>query len=88
LFAAVPVLRLTPLEPGLAETLIRILQIAVIALLTWITTGITDILGAVYLRRYGVASNNDLSIRKHVTQIRILKRAATTLIVVVGVAAL
>lgn len=87
LFAVVPVLRLTPVEPGLAEMLIRVLQIAVVALLTWIATLITDILGAVYLRRYSAENDDDFSVRKHVTQIRILKRAAATVIVVIGLAA-
>lgn len=86
LFAVVQVLRLTPLQPGLATLLIHLLQIAMIALLTWIAKLITDIAGAVYLRRFGAGSEDDLMARKHVTQIRILKRAAATVIVVIGIA--
>jgi small-conductance mechanosensitive channel len=87
LFVAVAVLRLMPLEPGLASTLIRILQITMIALLTWIATRVTDIFGAVYLRRFQKDSTDDFVARKQVTQIRILKRAAATVITVIGVAA-
>ncbi|MFZ5736649.1 MAG: mechanosensitive ion channel family protein [Pseudomonadota bacterium] len=87
LFVAVAVLRLMPLEADLAQTLIRILQITVIALLTWIATRMTDIFGAVYLRRFHKESTDDFLARKQVTQIRILKRAAATLITVVGIAA-
>lgn len=87
LFAAVAVLRLMPLEADLAQTLIRILQITVIALLTWIATRVTDILGAVYLRNFQKDTTDDFTARKQVTQIRILKRAAATVITVIGVAA-
>ncbi|MGX7742047.1 mechanosensitive ion channel family protein [Rhodopseudomonas parapalustris] len=87
LFAAVAVLRLMPLEADLAQTLIRILQITVIALLTWIATRVTDILGAVYLRNFQKDTTDNFTARKQVTQIRILKRAAATVITVIGVAA-
>ena len=67
LFAAVAVLRLMPLEADLAQTLIRILQITVIALLTWIATRVTDILGAVYLRNFQKDTTDDFTARKQVT---------------------
>jgi len=80
-------LQLARLEGAMAEVLLRLLQIAFIGLLTWVAIVSVDIFGAVYLRRFRLDVEDNLLARKQVTQIRILKRATVSLIVVVGVAA-
>ncbi|WP_063800173.1 mechanosensitive ion channel family protein [Bradyrhizobium retamae] len=84
IFFTTLLLQLTPIGSALAALLARVLQIALIALLTWMAIVITEIFGSVYLRRLQVDVEDNLLARKHATQVRILKRAAVTVIAVIG----
>jgi small-conductance mechanosensitive channel len=61
--------------------------IAVIALLGWFAMTALHVWAVLHLRRFKLDSEDNLLARKHVTQIRILQRAAGTLIVVITVSA-
>jgi small-conductance mechanosensitive channel len=90
-FAAVMValslaLQLGPIGGTAANLLTRLMQVAFISLLTWVAIVTTDIFGSIYLGRLRVDVEDNLLARKHVTQIRILKRAAVTIIALIGIA--
>ena len=90
-FAAVMIalslsLQLGPISGTAANALTRLMQVAFIALLTWVAIVTTDIFGSIYLGRLRVDVEDNLLARKHVTQIRILKRAAVTIIALIGIA--
>jgi small-conductance mechanosensitive channel len=79
-------LQLGPISGSAADVLTRLMQVAFIALFTWVAIVTTDIFGSVYLGRLRLDVEDDLLARKHVTQIRILKRAAVTIIALIGIA--
>jgi small-conductance mechanosensitive channel len=90
-FAAVMValslsLQLGPISGSVADVLTQLMQVAFIALFTWDAIVTTDIFGSIYLRRSRLDVEDNLLARKHVTQIRILKRAAVTIIALIGIA--
>jgi len=90
-FAAVMVvlnlsLQLGPISGTTANVLTRLMQMAFIALLTWVAVVTTDIFSSVYLDRLRPDLAENFLARKHVTQIRILKRAAVTIIALIGIA--
>jgi small-conductance mechanosensitive channel len=62
------------------------LLIAVILLWGWAVMSALDIGAALYLRRYRVDVADNLLARKHLTQVRILRRALATLIVLLTAA--
>jgi small-conductance mechanosensitive channel len=81
------ILPLAPIEPHWSAVLTRILQLAFILLLGWTALAVIYAGSDVYLSRYRLDDPGNLLARKHVTQVRILKGAITTLIVVITLAA-
>jgi small-conductance mechanosensitive channel len=79
--------QIAPISGEIATLVTRVMQIALIMLLTWFAIVTVDIFGSVYLQRFRVDVEDNLLARKHVTQVRILKRVAATLIVVIGLSA-
>jgi small-conductance mechanosensitive channel len=79
-------LQLGPIGGTAATGLTRLMQIALIALLTWLAIVTTEIFGSVYLFRLQNDLEENLLARKLVTQIRILKSAAVTIIALIGIA--
>jgi small-conductance mechanosensitive channel len=79
-------LQLGPISGSVADVLTQLMQVAFIALFTWVAIVTTDIFGSIYLRRSRLDVEDNLLARKHVTQIRILKRAAVTIIALIGIA--
>jgi small-conductance mechanosensitive channel len=75
-----------PLTHYQSELLKHVLLIAFILLMGWITLVAMDIAAALYLRGFRTDVEDNLLARKHLTQIRILKRAAAILVGVVTVA--
>lgn len=75
-----------PLSDGLASLVRHGLLIAAILMAGWILLTALDIAAAIYLRRYKVEVEDNLLARKHLTQVRILRRALATLVIVVTVA--
>jgi small-conductance mechanosensitive channel len=61
----------------------RVLLLAFIMLLGWVALTALDIWVTIYLRRYTTVAADDVLARKHITQTRILRRVAATLIVMV-----
>ncbi len=86
-FALAAVLPSTPFNPAVIETLGRILLIAFIALAGWMAHIAMETASGLYLSRFQTESTDNLLARKHVTQVRVLMRAAHTLIVLVTVSA-
>jgi small-conductance mechanosensitive channel len=86
-FALATALQSTPFSPAVSATFGRLLLIAFIVLAGWIAHIATEAGSTVYLRRFHADSDDNLLARSHVTQVRILKRALHTLIVVVTVSA-
>ncbi|HEX3500559.1 MAG TPA: mechanosensitive ion channel domain-containing protein [Stellaceae bacterium] len=65
----------------------RILLLAFVILLGWVALTALDIWVTIYLRRFTTAAAEDPMARKHITQMRILRRIAATLIVIITVSA-
>lgn len=76
-----------PFDDATALALGRTLTLAFVMLLGWIAVRAVDIGATVYLRRFRLDVEDNLLARKHVTQVRILKRALDTLVVIITVAA-
>jgi small-conductance mechanosensitive channel len=77
------VLPSTGFSDAVSAPIDRILLIAVIVLAGWIAHVAVESGSSLYLRRFQTESADNVLARKHVTQVRILKRALHTLIVVV-----
>jgi small-conductance mechanosensitive channel len=87
IIALVIVLPVAPIDPTAIAVLTRILSLATIALLGWIAVTATHVTGDLYLRRLRLEAADDLLARKHITQVRIMRRVVDTLIVVLTVSA-
>jgi small-conductance mechanosensitive channel len=87
ILALVVVLPVAPIDPTAITVLARILSLATITLLGWIAVTATHVTGDLYLRRFRLDAADNLLARKHVTQVRILRRVVDTLIVVLAVSA-
>lgn len=81
------VLPLVHLSADLTEALIAALRVIFVILVGWIALVAVDIGVAVYLRRYRLDSEDNLLARKHVTQMRLLKRAISTVVILLTVGA-
>lgn len=79
-------LPLAPLAEAPAAWLGQGLHMGVIIALGWIVLTALDIGAALHLRKYRIDVEDNLVARKHLTQVRILRRAAATLIVVFTIA--
>jgi len=77
-----------PMSPGQADLMQHLLLVAFIALMGWLSGIALGIWATLYLRHYQLDVEDNLLARKHTTQMRILQRVATILIVVVTVAAM
>ena len=86
-FALAAALQATPFSPPVSLSLGRLLLIAFIVLAGWIAHVAVETGSSVYLRRFTLESADNLLARKHITQVRILKRALHTLILVVTLSA-
>lgn len=80
-------LPLLPVPPALQETLTGTLRVIFIALIGWIVLTALNIAADVYLRRFRIDVADNLLARKQVTQVRVLKGAVGTLVVILTLAA-
>src|SRR6266851_567531 len=87
IFALGAAAQAAPLAPELKAAFTQIVLLAFVALLGWVALIAVDLAAHLYLRRVQIEVADDLLARKHVTQVRILERAAETLVIVVTVAA-
>jgi small-conductance mechanosensitive channel len=85
-FALSAASQLAPFGPAVAAVLTSTLLIAFIVLAGWIAHIAVVISIDLYLRRFRVEADN-LQARKHITQVRILQRAANTLVVLLTLGA-
>jgi small-conductance mechanosensitive channel len=76
----------TPLDPATAATVHHTLLIAFIILAGWIGVIAVRLAGQIYSRRLPAGAADDVSTRKHLTQVRILERTGAALILVVTTA--
>ena len=73
----------SPLDPGPSETMREALVFLFILTIGWMLIGASDMWAVVYLRRFNMATEDNLVARKHITQARILQRIAALLIGIV-----
>lgn len=73
----------SPLHPEPSTAIRQALLFAFILNIGWMLIGASDMWAVVYLRRYNMASEDNLLARKHITQARILQRVAALLIAIV-----
>jgi small-conductance mechanosensitive channel len=76
------VVRVAPISDNAAAALGGILNVAFIALLGWVALTAVQISSQIYLQQFRLDTEDNLLARKHVTQVRILKRAIDVLIVI------
>src|SRR5216683_222841 len=84
LFIALPA---APFDPAATSALTKLLVLASIVLIGWTVITAANTTAELYLLRLRLDVENNLLARKHITQVRILKRTVDTLLVVVTVAA-
>jgi small-conductance mechanosensitive channel len=77
---------IAPLTQGQAASAKHVLLVLFILLLGWTALTALDIGAALYLRKFKVDVEDNLLARKHITQIRILRRAVAVLVGLVTVA--
>lgn len=85
--AAAFVLPLAPLDDPLRSWLTHLMVVAWIALVGWIAMRAVDMAAGRYLRQFRIDVEDNLLARKHITQVRLLKRVVDTLIVIVATSA-
>lgn len=71
---------IAPLSDQQATVLGHVLLIAFITLVGWTTVAAIDIAAALHLRRFRVDVEDNLLARKHLTQVKILRRATAVLV--------
>lgn len=76
----------SPLDPAPSQTIRSIILFLTILCMGWIVAGMVEMWAVVYLRKFNLESEDNLLARKHVTQTRILQRAAVLLIGLITVA--
>src|SRR5215472_2600573 len=76
-----------PVDPAVTQAITNALIIAFIILVGWVAIIAVAIAADTYLRRFTLDVEDNLLARKHVTQIRILQRAADALTIVITAAA-
>jgi small-conductance mechanosensitive channel len=72
-----------PFTTVTTEWLSRFLLVAVIFLVGWSAVAALNIAASLYLRRFRIDVDDNLLARKHVTQVRVLLRADSVLVVIV-----
>jgi small-conductance mechanosensitive channel len=77
----------TPLDAETRRVSAHVLLVALVVLVGWAAAVATNLAADFYLRRYSLDAADNLLARKHFTQVRILERAAETLVFLITVAA-
>jgi small-conductance mechanosensitive channel len=80
-------LPIAPFDPSLASTLAHVLQVAAIVVVGWIAIATSHIIADLYLQRFRLDVADNLMARKHVTQVRVMRRVVDTLLIMVIVGA-
>ncbi|WP_274425851.1 mechanosensitive ion channel family protein [Chelativorans sp. YIM 93263] len=77
-----------PLSQAEAAVFHHILLLGFIAILIWVAQIALRTFMRLHLRRFDIESEYDVMARKHITQMRILQRVASTLILILGIGAM
>jgi len=75
----------SPMDPGPSEQVRAVLLFAFILTLGWLASGVLDMWSVMHLRRFNIATEDNLIARKHLTQTRILQRVAKVILFIVTV---
>lgn len=78
----------TPLSEAEAAVFHHILLLGFIGIVIWVAQIALRTFMRLHLRRFDIESEYDVMARKHITQMRILQRVASTLILVLGIGAM
>ncbi|WP_422002957.1 mechanosensitive ion channel family protein [Reyranella sp.] len=87
LLVVAAVMPATPLDPETRTGVWHAVVIAFIVLLGWTATSSINLASDFYLTRSQIAGSADLTARKHLTQVRVLRRTAATCVIIITVAA-
>ncbi|WP_244670697.1 mechanosensitive ion channel family protein [Rhodoplanes elegans] len=87
IFVVAVLLPALPFDSTAADIAVKLLGVVFVMLLGWIAMIAVDLGAAFYMRGYRSEMPNDPLARKHLTQVRILRRVAAILVVVVTAAA-
>jgi small-conductance mechanosensitive channel len=87
IFVTAILLPALPFSWQAADWTVRLLGVVFVVLLGWIALTAVDLATSFYLLRFRLDTSDNLLARKHVTQVRILKRVADTVVVLFTVAA-
>ena len=71
------------LPPDIAEATAVALRLVVILLVGWIAMIAVDVGATVYLLRFQLDAEDNLLARKHITQMRVLKRVVSTVVILI-----
>jgi small-conductance mechanosensitive channel len=82
MFIALPI---APFDDAITTALLHVLLVAGIILAGWIAIAVTHIVAELYLMRFRLDVEDNLLARKHVTQVRVLRRVADILLVIVTI---
>ena len=85
IFAVAAAVQTGPFSPPARDALHQALLIAFVLLLGWISLIAIDLAASLYLGRFRLDAEDNLLARKHVTQVRILKRLLDTLAVIITI---
>jgi small-conductance mechanosensitive channel len=84
LFIALPV---APFDDAVTAALGHLLLVAAIVVLGWIGLTASHIVADRYLKRFSIDTQDNFLARKHITQVRVLRRVVDTLLIIVTVGA-
>jgi small-conductance mechanosensitive channel len=87
IFVTAVLLPTLPISWQAADVTVRLLGVVFVVLVGWIALTAVDLAASVYLLRFRLDATDNLLARKHVTQVRILKRVVDTVVVLFTVAA-
>src|SRR6478735_6960097 len=80
------VLPAVPIGPHATRVIAHLLFVGLIVLLGWAATTALTLATDYYLRRSAIGEGTEPLARKHVTQVRVLRRVMTTLAIIITVA--
>ncbi|HEY1737042.1 MAG TPA: mechanosensitive ion channel family protein, partial [Methylovirgula sp.] len=80
------VLPIVPLSDQTALVIVQILVVCFTLLIGWAALVAIDLAGDFYIRRFRIDIEDNLLARKHVTQVRVLRRVADTVVLIITIA--
>src|SRR5579863_2630787 len=86
LAAVALVLPIAPLSGQTSVVIAQILVVCFTLLIGWAALVAIDLAGDFYIRRFRIDIEDNLLARKHVTQVRVLRRVADTIVLIITVA--